>query len=292
MRNASTQRGYAPSVVAQVLAHLRPNASAHRIPWLVGLSALQGSGKSTLAAQCVAQANASGAFAISMSLDDFYLGRRARQDLARTTHPLFATRGVPGTHDIALLERTLDALAHASAETPARIPRFDKGRDTRAAPSHWQTITRIPDLVLLEGWCIAVPAQREEDLLQAVNALERDDDADGRWRRAVNSALASNYARVWKRLDRLIVLQAPDFDVVATWRDEQERALRERHAAQAMSPVALLRFIQHYERLSRHALASLHVRADVLIELDPQRNVVAISAAAPDAASCARNSRY
>jgi len=38
-----------------------------------------------------------------LSLDDFYLGHAARLQLARDIHPLLATRGVPGTHDIAFL---------------------------------------------------------------------------------------------------------------------------------------------------------------------------------------------
>ena len=37
--------------------------------------------------------------AVTFSMDDLYLGRAARVDLARRIHPLLATRGVPGTHD-------------------------------------------------------------------------------------------------------------------------------------------------------------------------------------------------
>ena len=39
---------------------------------------------------------------------------------------------------------------------------------------------------------------------------------------------------------------------------------------------ALQRFLQHYERLSRHALAVLPARADLRIVLDAQRRVAAI----------------
>ena len=46
-----------------------------------------------------------------LSLDDFYLTRAQREELARTQHPLLRTRGVPGTHDVALGQRTIDALA-------------------------------------------------------------------------------------------------------------------------------------------------------------------------------------
>lgn len=291
-RNASTRHEYPPSIVAQVLAHVRPASSSSGAPWLMGISALQGCGKTTLAAQCVSAAQANGTSAIAMSLDDFYFGRRQRKQLARTVHPLFATRGVPGTHDIALLERTLDALSRASEDTPARIPRFDKGRDTRVVPSRWKRVSHVPDLIVLEGWCLGVPAQPDTDLQRPTNYLERDEDAHAQWRRALNHALSDDYARLWRRLDRLVVLQAPGFEVVATWRDEQEFKLRERHAAHAMSPAGLLRFIQHYERLSRHALTKLGARADLVLELDSRRTVVRIITAAPDAASYARSFRY
>lgn len=258
---------------------------------LVGLSALQGSGKSTFAAQIVAAAKARGLEVLSVSLDDFYHGRNQRRQLARSVHPLLATRGVPGTHEIELIERTLDALANASSEVPARVPRFDKGRDTRMAPSRWRRITRAPQLILLEGWCVGVGAQTDAELANPINALERDEDADLRWRRHVNAQLAGDYARLWRRLDRLVVLQAPDFDVVSRWRNEQEEALRSRNAVQAMSPAAIDRFIQHYERLSRHALRTLPVCADFVIGLGERREVLGISAIAPHAASSARTAR-
>jgi D-glycerate 3-kinase len=211
-----------------------------------------------------------------LSLDDFYLGRRERMQLARSVHPLFVTRGVPGTHDVDLLLRTLAGLARASARGPVCVPHFDKGRDTRVPPSRWRRVTRAPALVLLEGWCVGVAPQATAALARPVNALERDEDPLGIWRRHANAALARDYARVWMRLDRLVLMQAPRFDVVASWRDEQERALRQRGAPRAMHAVAQRRFHAHYERLSRHALRTLPERADLRLVLDEARAVRAI----------------
>ena len=129
-RDASTHVGYDRATVDAVLDALQPRLAARR-PTLVGLSGLQASGKSTLARQIADAARARGIPTQVLALDDFYLGRRARGVLARTVHPLLATRGVPGTHDIALLERTVRALREASPRWPARIPRFEKGLDTR-----------------------------------------------------------------------------------------------------------------------------------------------------------------
>jgi D-glycerate 3-kinase len=271
-RNASTHTGYPLAVVAATLDAL-PIARRRTGPLLVGLSGVQGSGKSTLARQLAAAAEARGVRSVVLSLDDFYLGRRERARLAHDVHPLFATRGVPGTHDVELLQHTLDALAHASVRAPVHVPRFDKGRDTRLPPSHWRRIAYAPTLILLEGWCIGVAAQAPATLKLPLNTLERNEDRDGIWRRRVNAELAGRYARLWRRLDRLVLLQAPAFDIVTRWRAEQERARRRRDAPHAMNAVALQRFLQHYERLSRHALRTLPARADVRIVLDEARTV-------------------
>lgn len=274
-RDASTQPGYAPTEVDSILDGLLRQRSVHvrGRPWIVGLSGLQGSGKSTLSDQLATAANARGIGSRVLALDDFYLGRRARLRLSRSAHPLLATRGVPGTHDSALLGHVLDGLADANTRHPVCIPRFDKGRDTLLPPSRWRLVDRSPQLVILEGWCVGVPAEAARALATPLNALERDEDRDGRWRRWVNARLGAEYAALWRRLDRLVMLEAPGFAVVTRWRDEQECALRRRRAPQAMDATALQRFLMHYERLSRHALRVLPALADLRVQLRPDRTV-------------------
>lgn len=239
----------------------------------VGISGLQGSGKSTLAAQLVSALTQAGVAALALSIDDFYFGRGERIRLARRAHPLLATRGVPGTHDLALLDRTLAALRDASRLHPALVPRFDKGLDTRMPRARWHKIVAPPRVILLEGWCVGIPAQLDAQLARPVNALERLHDTDGRWRGYVNAQLRGGYARLWRRFDALIQLAAPSFEVVQRWRDEQERPLRRAHAPRALSPAALRRFLQHYERLSRHGLRTLPGHADLRLVLDADRRV-------------------
>ena len=269
-RDRITQPGYAADVVAAIVAL---GDAGPDLQTVIGISGLQGSGKSTLAAQVVAAAKRNGRNALALSIDDFYLGRAARARLARSVHPLLATRGVPGTHDIGLLLRTLDALRSASAARPVPVPRFDKGRDTRLPPSRWRRVRVAPDLVILEGWCIGVPPQAGTALHRPLNVLERDADAAARWRGWVNDQLAQSYVPLWRRLARLVVLQPPDYSVVRRWRDEQERGLRVRRAPRAMTATALQRFLMHYERLSRHALRTLPALADLRIVLDARRQV-------------------
>ncbi len=276
-RQTRTPPGYAGPVVAATLDALlaMPPRAAIRAPppRIFGISGLPGCGKTTFAHQLATAAGARGMRSLVVSLDDFYLGRRERRCLAREVHPLLATRGVPGTHDVDRLERVLDTLGRASRREPVALPRFDKGRDTRAAPSRWCLVTQAPDLVLLEGWCVGAVPQAAAALRRACNRLERDEDPDRIWRSWVNARLAEADARLWRRLDRLVLLEAPAFAVVAHWRDEQERVLRARKAPRAMSAAALRRFLMHYERIGRHALRELPARADLRIRLDGNRGV-------------------
>jgi D-glycerate 3-kinase len=138
--------------------------------------------------------------------------------------------------------------------------------------------------VIFEGWCVGLRAESGQALIKPVNSLEREEDADGRWRHWVNEQLADTYARIWRKLDRLLVLQAPDVEVILDWRDEQEQALRARGAKHAMTRPQIARFLAHTERLGRHALDSLPARADVLVELDRRREIRSISRPGPPAA--------
>lgn len=275
MSHDANTHGYSDDVVATVVA-MAKRISRRRMA-VIGLSGLQGSGKSTLAAQVVAAAKGEGIDAITISIDDFYLGRAARKNLARTVHPLLKTRGVPATHDPALALATIDALRNASPRRPARVPRFDKGLDTRLPPSKWRSIKSPPRFVILEGWCIGVPPQTPAELRRPINALERDEDRDAIWRTWVNDQLTQHYLKLWKRFDKLVMLQAPSFRIVTRWRDEQERAVRKRGAVHAMSLEQLRRFLMHYERLSRQALKRLPALADMRLVLNSNRNVMRIA---------------
>ncbi len=247
-----------------------------RRPYILGLSGLQGSGKSTLARVMKAQAEARGWPTEVLALDDFYYARSDREALARDAHPLLRTRGVPGTHEIELLMSVLAALPHASDKLPVSHPRFDKGRDTRFPPSRWPRTTRPPRLVIVEGWALGIRPQLQAALARPINELERSEDPDGSWRQWVNKQLRG-YQPLWRKFDALIVLQAPNWEIVRRWRGEQEQELLARHAPLAMDATAMERFLAHFERLSRHALATLPALADTCVEYDDDRHVTGLS---------------
>jgi D-glycerate 3-kinase len=239
--------------------------SASQRPLVIGLCGAQGSGKSTVAAAVVARLTATGIAAATLSLDDLYLTRAERLALAATVHPLLATRGVPGTHDPALGLALFGALDRGA---PVRLPRFDKRTDDRMPESDWPVLPANAVLIF-EGWCVGAAPQPAADLAAPVNALERDEDGDGRWRTYVNAALAGpGYRALFARIDRLMLLAAPDFAVVRDWRIGAER-----RAAGAMTDADVTRFVAYYERLTRHILTEMPARADIVIRLGRDRSV-------------------
>ncbi|WP_296278428.1 kinase [Pseudoxanthomonas sp.] len=248
---------------------LRTACASRASPPVFAITGLQGSGKSTLAEQVAARARGEGLRVAVLSLDDLYLTRAQRQRLAAEVHPLFATRGPPGTHDVALGCSMLDALRHGEE---VMLPRFDKLADDRASDDAWIRIDGRVDLVLFEGWCLKAVPEDDAALATPINALEREEDAGGRWRRHCNDALRNDYPALWSRIDALWFLQPPGFEIVRTWRWEQEQALVARDPQRTgMDRAQLDRFIQHYERTSRHLLATLPAIAERTIALDESR---------------------
>ncbi len=254
----------ATSLEAGVLERL---GSMQGQPLVLGLCGAQGSGKSTVSALLVARLAAHGLAAVTLSLDDLYLTREERTHLAKTIHPLLLTRGVPGTHDVALGHAVLDALASGRRTA---LPRFDKARDTRVDRSAWERVERRIDVVIFEGWCVGATPEPDAALAKSVNTLEREADADGRWRRWVNARLALDYQALFARIDLLALLAAPSFAVVGGWRMEQEHDLR-RRTGSGMDDATVATFVQHYQRLTEHILREMPDRADLVVRLDAAR---------------------
>src|SRR5690606_32636532 len=171
--------GYAPAFVAEVL----DDALAHDCR-VYSITGLQGTGKSTIAAQLVGLARERGLHAVALSIDDFYLDHDERARLGREVHPLLATRGPPGSHDVALACEVVDALREGRS---TRLPRFDKIADSRLPRTDWPVVDGV-DLVLFEGWFQKVPAQLPDELSEPVNELERDEDPQGTWRTYCNAS--------------------------------------------------------------------------------------------------------
>lgn len=203
--------------IARLLAPLalwvqRHLARAASRPLVVGVSAPQGAGKTTLTGLLVRLlGDVFGERALAVSIDDFYLPRDAQLRLAAAHpgNPYLEHRGYPGTHDVALGARVLEALRRGE---DVDVPRYDKsahgGRGDRSAEV--TCVRGRLDVVFFEGWLLGfrpVPTVADARLAEP-NARLRDYEA---WHR---------------QLDVLVALGMRDPTQVVAWRIEAEARLR------------------------------------------------------------------
>ncbi len=243
----------------------------------LGISGTQGSGKSTLADMLECLLNTYWPLTVvNVSLDDFYFSHHKRQQMSQKIHPLLATRGVPGTHDVAFGIELFHKLQSDSSAVLA-IPRFNKATDDPMPATQWPTFTGPVDVILFEGWCLNVTPQEESELEMPLNALEEEEDSAGIWRRYVNDQLRGLYQDWFAMVDEWVWLNAQSFDVVYDWRCQQEgelkRATKGDQASAIMSAADLKRFIQHYERLTRHSFDCLPDRVDHEVVFAADRSI-------------------
>jgi D-glycerate 3-kinase len=252
----------------QTVAIARQRAGG-RIP-IVGVAGPQGSGKTTLVSAYAAFHPATAHF----SLDDVYLDAPSRRMLSATVHPLFVTRGPPGTHDLSLLSATLDALQATDPNSRTPLPAFDKVQDNPLPRSSRPIYEGRPQLVLIDGWCVGASAQSDAELATPINEIETKEDDRGKWRRAINEKLTLPYALAFARFDAILYMRAPNFGVIHEWRCEQEEGLLGRDLTSSdRRRIAL--FIQHFERITRHMMSGGR-RADIEVQLDARRNVTEV----------------
>ena len=243
--------------------------AAGNTPLIVGINGAQGSGKSTLCRFLEVLLSRRRLRAVTLSLDDLYLTKAERTDLADKVHPLFATRGVPGTHAPGM---GLDIIEAVLAGRGFTLPRFDKARDDRTPAG--VMVGGPVDILLLEGWFVGAVPQADEALVMPANTFEAEEDADGTWRRLVNRWLGAGYADLFAQIDLLVMLKVGGFDAVRRNRALQEDKLRARDPAAPglMDQAALTRFLDQYERLTLHMLEQMPARADIVIPIDERQN--------------------
>ena len=243
--------------------------------YFVGINGSQGSGKSTLSEFLKDYLSETYAMnVVVMSLDDFYFSRIERQIVAADVHHLFKTRGVPGTHNMSQAKNVLHALKNNQDTT---IPRFNKATDNPHPTSNWTKVSCDIDVVIFEGWCWGVEPQSIEQLEQPANEFEAIEDTDADWRNHANLQLSLYYKPLYSFMDKWVMLKAPSFEDIYKWRLEQEQKLiatiTNDDKSGIMNEQQIQRFIQHYQRLTEHALATLPNSCDHVFELNCDRAI-------------------
>lgn len=231
---------------------------------LLGLSALPGCGKTTLGQWIEAAAKELGLSIQVVSLDDFYF-EAERLDAAISGNPWGVPRALPGSHDLELLQECLQVWRQGDH---VLMPCFDKAkRQGRGDRSGWRRCDA--DLLIFEGWFVgcrsnADPTADEPHLEFPLTPQELE------WRQKLQPVLAL-YEATWSCFDQLWQLRATDFNAPWRWKRQQEATLQAERGA-SLSSSELDRFI-------RMILCSLPsssfqtMRADVVVEVDPDRNL-------------------
>ena len=239
---------------------------------LVGLSGGQGSGKSTIAKILkIILKNHFMLNVVNFSIDDFYKTIDQRKKMAKSIHPLFSIRGVPGTHDTKMIYYTIKNLMKKKFKKIS-IPRFDKSSDERFSKKNWQKITKRPDIIIFEGWCVGANHELITKLSNPVNILEKKEDGKLTWRKKVNNELKTKYKKIFSLIDKKIFLKIPNFKYVLKWRLIQEKKLRKKFKKKTMTSLEVKKFIMLYERITKNMIKN-YKSNDIILFIDKKHKI-------------------
>ena len=209
-----------PASVQHICSHIVEQlgtATATERPLLVALQGPQGSGKSYLSGlvQSVLSRPPHSLRVAVLSIDDIYHTHADLKLLAENNprNPLWKGRGQPGTHDVSLGIRVLQALKQN--KDAVEIPRFEKslfhGEGDRLPLDGTGPIIVAPtDVVIMEGWCMGfypissseLKQRWNDDWLSQRELLQLSEHITGNLEcvQAVNEKLQS-YVDLWSFFD-------------------------------------------------------------------------------------------
>ncbi len=188
--------------------------------------------------------------------------------MSKKIHPLFLTRGAPGTHDVKLINKTFKNLKKKSFK-PVFIPKFNKLLDDRFKKSQWTKVKKPPHVIIFEGWCVGAKPQKINALKRPLNILEKKFDPDFKWRKKVNNQLKGHYKKLFNKIDKLIYLKAPSFNHIFQWRLLQEQKLKlTSKNKETMSKSKVREFIMYYERITKQMMKDFLKISDLTVFLD------------------------
>ena len=208
------------------------------------------------------------------SIDDFYKILKDRNKMSYAIHPLFKTRGVPGTHDIYLIKKFFDFIKKKNFKKFI-LPKFDKTTDDRLKKKSWYRIKKKPEIVILEGWCVGAKPQLNPLIKKPINILEKYEDKDLIWRKYVNEKLKREYKKLFAMIDHFIFMKVPNFKMVFKWRLIQENKLRKNSHLnkKIMSYNEIKRFIMFYQRITLQMIKDLSKSASIIMLLKKNHEI-------------------
>ena len=241
----------------------------------LGLAGGQGSGKTTVTAilKIILEKFFKRKVYVT-SIDDFYKTLKDRNQMSKKIHPLFKTRGVPGTHDINLVKKFFYFIKKKKFEK-TKLPKFDKSIDDRLKRKYWYNIKERPEIVILEGWCVGAKPQSNSLIKKPINILEKYEDKNLIWRKHINERLKREYKKLFEMIDCYIFMKIPNFHMVFKWRLLQENKLRKksRFKKKIMSHNEIKRFIMFYQRITLQMIKDLSKSASIVMLLNENHEI-------------------
>ena len=241
----------------------------------LGFSGGQGSGKTTVAGilRIILKKFFKRRIHVS-SIDDFYKTLEDRNKMSHAIHPLFKTRGVPGTHDINFIRDFFNFIKKKNFKK-IKLPKFDKSIDDRLKIKYWSIVKKIPEIVILEGWCVGAKPQLNSLIRKPVNVLEKYEDRDLIWRKYVNEKLKKEYKKFFAMIDYFIFMKIPNFNMIFKWRFLQENKLKKRShlKKKTMSSNEIKRFIMFYQRITLQMIKDLSKSASIVMLLKKNHEI-------------------
>ena len=211
---------------------------------------------------------------LCISLDDYYLTKKQRNDLSKRIHPLLQTRGVPGTHATGKITKTLQLFD--KKKYPIKIPKFDKLNDDRLSSS--QIITSKKNMIFLEGWCCGCPPLSNSFLQKNLNKIEKA-DSEYIWRKYYNKKLKKEYKLIFNHFEYLIYFKIPSFDCVLKWRIKQEKRLKfnKKKNINCMNKIEIKDFISYYEKITKWMMKNTLSNSNLIIKINKNQKIQSIS---------------
>ncbi|REK44355.1 MAG: uridine kinase, partial [Proteobacteria bacterium] len=241
-------------------------------PYFVGLAGGQGTGKTTISSLIsIILKKYFKKNVFRVSIDDFYKTRKDRSKLSKSIHPMLMTRGVPGTHDLKLMQTFFKNVKQKSFRS-IKVPKFDKSIDDRYPKKNWYNINKKPDIIIFEGWCVGAKAEENKSLLKSINEMEKNRDKKLIWRKYVNAQLKTNYKKLYSQLNSLVYLKAKDFSLLQKWRLKQENKLKLKNKKNSKNKIMnkneVLEFMQTYQRVTENMFKKAPKYASIIMNLN------------------------
>lgn len=254
-------------------------------PLFVFVSGPQGSGKSytaTFIHKYLLEKYGATRRIANMSIDDFYLTHEDQVEFSKrfSDNKLLQGRGLPGTHDIPLLSKCIDAILSCKKST-LTLPVYDKSKyNGEGDRSEKGNDVKLPlDIIILEGWFLGFAPILERHEINSHPMLQGGTDMI-----QVNANLFFYSDLLWKNpeINSLgIVFAADDIQNVYEWRLQQEQALK-KLTGESMTDEQVRKFIDRYfpsyqlyykKLVDAEDLGSI---ATLTLGIDLQRNVFSI----------------